>query len=287
MKSCFFIPKLPPCYVHLGRFGDIMIILPSCLRHYQTTGVKPVVMCCEEFASILDGVSYVESFPVSGIPWTNGVRRAMIAATKYYDKVIVPKWWDCHGMEPPPPPPHEPHVELDWMGRRLIVSQSEWDSYQYSQWKSCGHTRQELLDWPLVFDRRDAQREAQLASHHLHPKKPNVLFNFTGTSNPMGYEPEIMRELQPLRDRINIVDLGRIRATRIYDMLGLYDRSLCVITGDTSTLHLAAASKVNLVAILANGGAGSIVKGNEILRIRYNDVPHRKHEVREAIQRLL
>jgi hypothetical protein len=286
-QPCFFVPKIPPCYVQLGRFGDIMIILPALYQHYQATGEKAVMLCCEEFASVLDGVSYVEPFPVSGIPWTNGVRRAMIAATKYYDVVVVPKWWDCHGMEPPPPPPNDPYVELDFQGRRLVVSPSEWDSYQYSQWKACGFSRQQLLDWPLVFDRRSAQREKDIAAHYLNPRKPNVLFNFTGTSNPMGMEPEVVRELQPLRDRINIVDIGRIRAHRIYDLLGLYDRSLCLITGDTSTLHLAAASKIPLIALLANGGAGSIVKGNEVFRLRYHEIEHRKHEIRTAVEKLL
>jgi len=287
MKSCYFVPKLPPCYVQLGRFGDIMIILPALLRHFQQTGEKPVLMVCEEFSSILDGVSYVHPFPVWGIPWTTGVRRARIAADTYYDKVIVPKWWDCHGMYPPQHRPNEPIIELDWQGRRLIVAQSEWDSYQYSQWKACGLSRQELLDWPLVFDRRDTQRELQLVGHYLNPRKPNVLYNFTGTSNPMGMEPEVMVELRPLIGRVNFVDIGRIKAHRIYDLLGLYDRALCLITGDTSTLHLASCSRVPLIALLADGGAGSIVKGNEVLRLRYHEVGSRRQEIRTAIEKLL
>jgi hypothetical protein len=264
-----------------------MIILPALLQKYNRTGVKPVLLCCEEFASILDGVSYVEPFVVYGIPWTTGVRRALAAAREYYDDVYVPKWWDCAGMEPPPPPPHEPFTELDIRGRKIIVSQREWDSYQYSQWKACGFTRQELLDWPLVFDKRDPKREQLLASTTLRPNLPNVIYNFTGISNPMGFEPEVIRALAPLRGRVNFVDLGRVRATRIYDMLGLYDRSLCLISGDTATLHLASASKVPLIALLADGGAGSIVKGNEILRLRYSQVRENVNQIAEKIRQLL
>jgi hypothetical protein len=249
--------------------------------------VKPVIVVCEEFASILDGVSYVEPFVVYGIPWTTGVRRAKAAATAYYDKVYVPKWWDCSGMEPPPPPQNEPYTELDIRGRKIIVSQSEWDSYQYSQWKACGFTRQQLLDWPLVFDQRDATRERQLVHHHLHPKLPNVLYNFTGISNPMGFEPEVVREMQKLRGKVNMVDVGRIRAHRIYDLLGIFDKALCLISGDTSTLHLASASKVPLIALLADGGAGSIVKGNEVLRLRYSQVRDNVHKMSETIAKLL
>lgn len=287
-KSCYLIPKLPPCYVQLGRFGDLMIILPGLLNRFQETGVKPVVMVCAEFSSILDGVSYVQAFPVSGIPWTNGVRRALIAAEKYYDEVIVPKWWDCHGMAPPTPPPNEPFVELDWQGRRLIVSQDEWDSYQYSQWKACGWTRQQMLDWPLVFDRRSEKRELDLCAAHLNPRKKNVLYNFSGISNPTsGFEPDIIRQLLPLRDRVNLIDLSRIRAIRIYDLLGMYDRSLCVLSGDTATMHLAGASKVPFIGLVADGGAGSIIKGNEILRLRYHEIRDNVSKISDVIVKLL
>jgi len=93
--------------------------------------------------------------------------------------------------------------------------------------------------------------------------------------------------LRPLIGRVNFVDIGRIKAHRIYDLLGLYDRALCVITGDTSTLHLASCSRVPLIALLADGGAGSIVKGNEVLRLRYHEVGSRRQEIRTAIEKLL
>ncbi len=284
---CSLIPKLPTCYVQLGRFGDLMILLPGVYREFTRTGIKPVILTCEEFSSVLDGVSYVQPFPVTGVRWSNGVRKAMIAAEKYYDKVVVPKWWDCHGMDPPPPPLHEPFTELSFDGRRIIVSQSEWDSYQYSQWKACGWTRQEMLDWPLVFDRRSAEREQFLAKAYLNPRRPNVLYNFSGISNPMALEPEVIRELLTLGNRINLVDIGRIRAERIYDLLGLYDRATCLITGDTSTMHLASASSVPMIALIADGGAGSIVKGNAILRLRYSEVRQNVSSIRNAIQKLL
>jgi hypothetical protein len=265
-----------------------MIILPGLYQIYRSTGVKPVIMICEEFAPMLKRVSYVDAFPVSGVAWNTGARAAAKLARNLYDEVFVPKWWDAH-LDPPAPKNNEPFIEVDWRGRRIILAQDEWNSYQYSQWKSCGWSRQQLLDWPLVFDRRDSRDEAFQAGHYLHPKKPNVLYNFSGVSNPLGFEPEVVRELHGLvvSGKINLVDLGRVRLTYLPDLLGLYDRSLCLITGDTSTLHLAAASEIPVIALLADGWAGSIVKGNEKLRLRYSEVRNNVHRIRETVEKLL
>jgi hypothetical protein len=263
-----------------------MILLPGLYHYWRSTGIKPVVMVCEEFVPMFKRLSYVEPFPVSGVMWHTGTRPAAKLARTFYDEVIVPKWWDAH-EDPPPPRPNEPTIDLDWRGRRIILSQDEWNSYQYSQWKACGWGRQELLDWPLVFDQRDLYAEQYQAGLHLHPRKPNVLYNFSGVSNPMGFEPEVIRELTGLRERVNFIDLSRIRLTYLPDLLGFYDRAHCLITGDTATLHLAAASGVPLIALLAEGWAGSIVKGNEKLRLRYSEVRRNVHRIRETVEKLL
>jgi len=275
------------CYVHLGRFGDIIILLPGLKYLYDTTGVKPNVMACAEFATVMEGCSYVQALPVEGFSWFKGVGEAVKLAKIHFNKVTVPKWWDCPGMEPPAPPDGAPFVEISHMGRSMKLEPEEWDSYQYSQWKACGFTKEQMLSLPLVFDLRDQDREAFLVRHHTQMKKPVVLYNFSGISNPVGLEPEIMRELLPLKDQVELVDLSRIHAHRIYDLLGLYDRAACLVTGDTATLHLAAASRVPTVALLANGGAGSIPKCNTILTMRYSELMARVKEIRTAVETLL
>ena len=286
--NCENLKRQPPCYVQLGRFGDIMILLPA-LRHlHETTGVTPVVMACAKFATVLEGCSYVTPWPFEGGDWVNSVRAARDHARRFYDEVVVPKWWDCAGMEPPPPPPDEPNpVTLEHCGRRYRVAPGEWDSYQFSQWKACGFTKQNLLDWPLVFDRRSPEREARLVQYTLNPRLPAVLYNFSGISNQMPFAPEVLSALHPLRNRVQFVDLSVVMAHRIYDLLGLYDRAACVLSGDTATLHLAAASKVPLIALLANGGAGSIPRGNCIASLRYHEVRARVGEIRGAVEKLL
>lgn len=264
-----------------------MIMLPAMLHIFQTTGIKPVMMVCSEFAGTLEGCSYVTAWPVDGFSWHSDVKTAKAIADYWYDKVVVPKWWDCPGLGPPPPRNDEVPVVLNHQGRRMVVSATEWESYQVSQWKAAGFTRQQLIEWPLVFDNRNLSRELALASRVSHWKRPVVLYNFSGVSNPMGFEPEVLNVLRSMNGRVDLVDLRNVRAERLYDLLGLYDRALCVITGDTSTLHLAAASNVPTIALLANGGAGSIARGNIKLKLRYFEVSARVGEIKSAVEQLL
>jgi hypothetical protein len=287
MINCYLTKQRPPCFVHLGRHGDVMIILPAMLRIFQTTGIKPVMMVCQEFAGTLDGCSYVTPWPMEGFSWFRDVDTAKKIAEYWFDEVIIPKWWDCPGHHPPPPRHDEVPVVLNHQGRRMVVSAEEWESYQVSQWKAAGFTRQQLIEWPLVFDRRDSGRESVLASRVAHWKKPVVLYNFSGVSNPMGFEPEVLGSIRHLNGAVDLVDLRHVHAERIYDLLGLYDRALCLITGDTATLHLAAASNIPCIALLANGGAGSIARGNVKLKLRYHEVSARVGEIKSVVESLL
>ncbi len=289
-NHCFLLPKPPPCFVHLGRFGDIIIMLPALKRIHDQTGIRPVMMSCDEFGSVLEGCSYVRPWLVSGLSWNRDVQACYVEALKWYSHVIVPKWWDCPGLEPPPPAKGE--HELVWLkhqGRDIHVPKEDWESYQFSQWKACGFTKAQLLEWPLVFDRRSPERETELSRHYMGMagKKPYVLYNFSGISNPVSFEPEIMRALAPIRRHFEMIDLSRIRAHRIYDLLGLYDRAACLITGDTSTLHLAAASPVPMIALLANDGAGSIPRGNTVLKLRYRELRAKVDEIKTVIEKIL
>ena len=162
---CIFSVDAPPvtpnpdqvCLVQLGRFGDVMIMLPAMRHIFDTTGIKPVVMIAREFSGVLDGVSYVEPWVLDGVHWIYGVRAAKDAADKYFKRVLVPKYWDCHGMAAPPSVQEKPLAQNP-SKRQVVDSEEEWNSYAYSQWKACGFTRQQMIGWPLVFDRRDAAR---------------------------------------------------------------------------------------------------------------------------------
>lgn len=268
------------CYVHMGRFGDIMILLPGWKHEFDRTGRKPVVMVAEEFASIFDGVSYVQ-------PWSVKLRfcaDALIAkqtAQKHFSQVIVPRWWDIG--EPPPPVNGQPIATVVFRGREFTLSAADWVSHQVSQWRVAGFDDAGIRDWPLVFDMRDSRREAGLARLIFKTPKPKLLLNLRGVSSPFAAVPEVLNKLEPLKRRFEFVDISNVRAERVFDVLGLMDRATAMITVDTATLHLAHASKVPYVGLIQNGERGSMPKGNCVLAVRYDNAPEMADKILEAI----
>ena len=270
-----------PCFVATGgRYGDLMIILPGIKHLFDTTGIKPVVMCAARFAGLLEGVGYADCWPVYGLNHQNNAHLATsyAKAKANFDTVIVPKWWEIQGVPQPKPKP-EPDT---WQDR---VPPNERDSYMTHQWRSCGWTMQELLDWPLVFDRRDADREQALINK-LTTDKPFVLYNFKGISSPFNEGSRIIHALLGRFPDLDFIDLSNVVADRIYDLLGLFDRALCLITIDTATFHLSAASPVPTIHLQRSGHGGSLPRGNSVLRLRYDETLSKIEAIRSTIQSL-
>lgn len=266
---CWMAKLREVCFVHLGKFGDLMIMLPAFKAVADELGHPPICLVSTEFASIFDGVSYVKPWAFA-LHWWKGVGQARKAAEGYGLSPIVVKWWDEPGAKPPGTINGSETIKLTIHGNPVRIAASEWDSYQASQWRYAGFTMQQMIDWPLVFDRRDLQRESLLRAAHFKTSFPKLLVNL-----PRGGTSPFPSALQAYgfisRKDFEVVNLSNVRATRIYDLLGLYDHAAGLITSDTATLHLAAASKVPYIAFINDGGAGSIPKGNCICSIRYKD----------------
>lgn len=275
--------RTPPCFVHLGRFGDLMILLPGLKALHDFTGEKPVCMVSEEFASIFEGVSYVEPWIVPFHWWRDVGKARRLAAQKYGEAVRCPKWWDDLTAKEPFKLDGRPTVLLTIHGNKHRIPEGAWDSYQLSQWRYAGFSPQQMLDWPLVFDRRHEGREAALRHWCFKTEKPKLLVNFNETgSSPFKEGRRFLPMLQSFG--FEVIDLSRYRAQRIYDLLGLYDHAAGLVTSDTATLHLAGASRVPFIAFVNNGGAGSIPKGNCVLTVRYGDVLARSGEAFQVLK---
>src|ERR1044071_8713906 len=102
--TCYLAPNQPTIVCQLGRFGDLMILFPGLKALYDASGIKPVVMVANEFASIFDGISYAEPWPV-GFDWMHGLGAAIQFLRQHTSYFIVPKWWDDPTFKPPPTPP--------------------------------------------------------------------------------------------------------------------------------------------------------------------------------------
>ncbi len=265
----------PPVFVQLGRTGDLILLLPAFLEIFKRTGLKPTVIVSEEYADVLDGVSYVTPYPVP-LHWWDGIQKAKRIAKLMASDYALPHWWN--DAECPIPPEYRGEHTLQCHGREHGVNLALWPNFMASMYSRAGFTMDEMMRLPLVFDRRDAGREKALLDRVWPPKlrgKLLLLYNFTGISSPFGYVPELYPHLNAMRERFTVVDLGPIRATRIYDLLGLYDVAVGLITCDTATAHLAHASKVPTVWFTASGWTGSTPRGNVALHVSYNDTVKR------------
>jgi hypothetical protein len=73
--------KEQTCIVCTGKLGDILNILPIC-QHLNTAGQRVSLMVAKEYASILDGVSYVDPVVIHD-SWTQLGKAVDLAKTQF------------------------------------------------------------------------------------------------------------------------------------------------------------------------------------------------------------
>jgi hypothetical protein len=223
-------PAPETCFVELGRFGDIINLLPVCRDIARKTGRPVAVTVAEPFAAVLHGVSYVRPFslPISHLE----VLPALKEARARFSNAIVTQVY-ANGWDP---------------GKQC-------QSYNMESWRLAGYLdRWADPDIRLEFDRRDYRREREVIQK-VWPTdgKPVVLFNVeAGHSSPFQEWREFQNAMiRRWQDQISFVEIGALRCERIYDMVGLMELADGLVTIDTSTLHLAAATSVPTVALLS------------------------------------
>lgn len=271
-------------FVTLGKHGDIILFLPALKAVADELGKPVISMVSGEYAGVFEGVSYVTPWVVD-LHWWKGVGKAKNMAEVAGYEPVLPKWWDIPGAQPPMQLESGRTITLKIHGQLRRIDAAEWDSYQASQWRYAGFTMEQMMQWPLVFDRRNAAREEKLRLLHFKTNRPKLLVNLSSSGTSPFPAVTQARALLHMAN-MEIVNLDRIRAPRIYDLLGLYDHAAGLVTSDTATLHLAAASKIPYIAFINNGGAGSIPKGNCILTIRYGEFGQNLGNYSEALKRL-
>lgn len=238
--------------VQLGRFGDIINILPLMLEEFHERGTKTKLMVAGEFASVLDGVSYVEPVIFNG--YVGELDKAMEQARK------IDPAARCSQVYMP--------------GKKFPRTE---DSFARDSWARLGKNHKwESL--PLVFDRRSRSREEQIAALHDW-SKPVVLLSLGGESFKFERAQEVRDfvKLQSEKLGFTVIDITDFRAPRIFDLLGLFDRATCLITTDTATQHLACASSVPVIAFrVGQPWVASPRRANHILNRRYTDFEMRE-----------
>ncbi len=282
--TCWFLTaKHAPVFSLLGRLGDTILMYPAFLEIYKRTGFKPRIIVSQEYASVYQGISFAEAIVVN-LNWWQGVPKARAMAAAMCGNAIFPQWW----LEPDPmPSEYKGTFNLTCHGHEWGVNLALWPNFMVSMYSRAGFTRDEMLSLPLVFDRRNPTREAELIAKLYPPplrKKPLLLTNFTGISSPFGFTPELFPTIHRFAKHYHIVDLGNVRAYRIYDMLGLYDIAAGLLTCDTATLHLAHASPTPYIAFCTDGWTGSEPRGNVALHVKYNSTPQRLGDIAAVLE---
>jgi len=246
-------------YLALGRFGDIIHLLPAlrALGH-------PTVAVSKAFSGILDGVSYVKPL-VLDVPHTS-VLEAKQTLERQFPRVVVTQM-SAPGWEPPR------HCE----------------SFTEDAWRTIGML--ERYDDPalmLEFDRRDYARERLLIRRCIPPlrQKPIVAVNLEGHSSAFPDRGLFMEHLKAAGNgEFTLLDLSQLHALRLFDLLGLMELVDAIVTIDTATLHLAAGTATPVVAILS--GTGGWYRSKPRCRVLAKfDAPNWKSEV-DRVARLL
>jgi hypothetical protein len=269
-------------YCAMGRIGDLLCQLPMLHADYQRTGERQRMMVAKEFASLLDGCSYIE--PVIFDGGFEELGRAVQQARGMSDEVVVTS---LHGSAE-----DVEKYAYSQIGQKHATA----ENFQKEAWKLAGR----LDDWdeclPLVFDKRDKERERRLLAANgffkKGPKKPVILLAVDGgVTAPFPYA-RLLRELVTLKfgDKYRVLDLPMVEKPdgRIYDLLALYENAALLIAIDSMPLHLAWACPKLPVFALANDKPtlwhGSAWRPNHLWFCRYSDWPERSVEMLNAIE---
>lgn len=232
-----------------GRFGDIINTLPI-VKKLHDDGENPHLIVSREFAPILDGVSYVTPC-IQDYPWVE-IDRATRVAQSQFTKVL--------------------RLQLYGKGH---VQERRTASFNMEQWREAG-----LLgdfhnpEMRPVFDKRDAQREALVLAKLFRTNKPKIVTNLTkAASSPFRNGPMLLSVIRnAFKATHEVVEVGNLKLHRIYDLLGVIEQAALLISVDTATLHLAAATTTPVIALVNDAPwLGSVVRYNDVGTLCYRD----------------
>lgn len=214
----------------LGRNGDILNILPVAKDLFDK-GEKPVFVVSRVYWPTLMGCSYLTPDPVHFS--IHKLEHALEYAEAKYGKenVLNATAWG-----------------KKWHGRRD-------GSFNLLSWENVGYGNdfEDTKNFPLVFDKRDAERESFLLEQHVKDTRPLILTCLGCCKSSPFHHASTLNTILARKwgQSCKIVDLCAVKAARIYDLLGLFERASILVTGDTAALHLATATpQLSVVALL-------------------------------------
>lgn len=233
--------------IQMGKIGDIINTLPICKKLHDE-GKNPYLIVAREFASVLEGVSYVMPH-VLDIPWVDIDRAKRVAQSQFTSVLNLQIYGKGHKQE---------HNTA---------------SYNMEQWREAGLLEEfHNPEMKPVFDRRDAKREALVLAKLFRTDKPKIVTNLTrSASSPFHNGPMLLSSIQTaFKNTHEVVEIGNLKLHRIYDLLAVIEKAALFISVDTATLHLAAAVNVPVIALVNDTPwLGTVVRYNDVETFRY------------------
>lgn len=248
-------------FFQMGRYGDLLMLMPAFKYWADQTGMPVNVYSSEEFGHTLEGCSYITPRLIP-LHWAQQTGAALSVAKHHSPDVI------CCQLH----------------GDGLKCPSDNFASYSLTMWNRCD-IMDKYKELPLVIDRRNKYRETSLVNRFKTTDKPLLLLNFNGMTSPMSAWVNVVGELSKILDQFEFVNLNTCNARRVFDLLGLMDRAVGLITVDTMTLHMAPASKIPYIAYTRDDGqAGSIPKGNCVQHVGYSKAVQKLSETMNIVK---
>lgn len=282
VNKCWFMQ--PSAFVIGGKAGDCVQMVAAFHAISDRTSQPVNVVCSETYASIFDGCSFVNAVSVP-VPWDTGLPKMKAVAQDRFGGGTPLQFW--HDVTSPEFKNTRGGIALQIHGKHFKVDTAIDPHYSASMFRRAGFTWPEALTLRPVFDQRDSKRESVLLNRcwpDAKRNKPMLLVALDAQSSPWGYLPEAYPILNPLYRHFHVVDIGKLKCVRVYDMLTLFENAVGLITVDTLALHLAATTNLPYCAFTQNDWVGSVPKGNCVLRIPYKDTIRRLPDLRKTVE---
>lgn len=218
-------------FLALGAHGDVINILAGLRWHADQRGRPVHLVIDKSVAPLVGGCSYIAPIATPFGDYRDVWQSRFFAERLGYHDITI---CQIRGRDWEPPIKTASYAH----DARLLVGAPE------SAWEV-----------PILFDQRDRAREEQFVARlNLDPSKPLVLFNGRGYSSPFRNELELLGMLtDAMGDSAQVLNMARVKAPRLYDLLALYERAACLWTVDTATGHLAGATpQLPVIALISD-----------------------------------
>lgn len=251
-------------WVQTAKHGDLLSVLPMLHHEFIETGIKPDLLVSKPYRQIPESLSYVNTIIYDGD--NQDLDGAIKLAKHRSNKVKV--------------------TQLHGKGFKF---EHRHPSFQYDQWDRAGM----LHKWgklPLVLPRTNNLLIWKLGLQESPTKSPRprfIIFADHSQSSPFPHKEELAKALIDNFPSHQIVRLSSVRASHLLDLLALMDGAELIVTVETMHLHLSAACKTPVIALVTDKPSrwhGSAYHPRLALHCRYGDFQRRKQEIIRVAQ---